>query len=221
MKNQTTTRELWELLEAATSDPEVADLNMLWISLAETLQLINQSSSKLKVAADAIAQMADIVYERSLSQLESLEYMTPLQEPELDSLEEFLMAEPVDFSTFIKPIAAPVQPPSEPEETPQSIVGPVDTEQLLQALDQYEQHQKALSVAHEEDVSAWQAQVQRYFDFSQAKELPLLELVQGLEMGLVKIWMTLLLGGYQIEQRGDNFYDPSTVWILLPETASV
>jgi hypothetical protein len=59
--------------------------------------------------------------------------------------------------------------------------------------------------------------------------LPLIEIVQQVQypttpekdLGdlLVKTWLAILLGGFDLEQRED-FYEPTGIWVSLPDIAA-
>ena len=68
---------------------------------------------------------------------------------------------------------------------------------------------KAFSVSHSEDVSAWVAAIS-----AKRKSAPqrLIDLQQQLKMPLIEVWIALLLGGFQLEQRGE-FYELEGIWL--------
>ena len=68
----------------------------------------------------------------------------------------------------------------------------------------------ALKVSHVEDVGAW---VKMIREFLVEKKDPVLfgDLVRGLGMPVVAVWLGLLLGGFRVEQR-EGFYDQS-IWV--------
>lgn len=68
----------------------------------------------------------------------------------------------------------------------------------------------ALKVSHVEDVGAWISAIREYLEGAKGAVL-FVELVKGLGMPAVAVWIGLLLGGFKIEQTGD-FYGRS-IWV--------
>ncbi|KAI9129041.1 hypothetical protein [Acaryochloris sp. CCMEE 5410] len=68
----------------------------------------------------------------------------------------------------------------------------------------------ALEASHEEDVSAWVGEIAKYLEKASGT-VSFAALVKGLEMPVVVVWLGMVLGGFQFEQRG-GFYDQN-VWI--------
>jgi len=102
-----------------------------------------------------------------------------------------------------------------------SVVGELDQVALLQSLDE-QMHQepnltegeifnRALALAHDEDVSAWATTIAQWMKQS-SYPVPLLQLQQSIQMPLIQVWLALLLGGYKIEQKGE-FYDLDGIWV--------
>jgi hypothetical protein len=99
-----------------------------------------------------------------------------------------------------------------------SVVGVLDQAALLAQLDQRlgeepgmteaEAFNRAIATAHDEDISAWAGAIENVFQQSQIDSLSLIELQKRLGMPLVKVWLALLLGGYEMEQQGE-FYERS------------
>ena len=108
---------------------------------------------------------------------------------------------------------------AKPDETQatNSIVGAVEKAVLLDVIDQISDEtsakQKALEVAHDENISMWIEAIADWLEeHSREQPVSLITLYHGLEIPLVKVWLGLLIGGFKLEQRGD-FYD-SEIWIL-------
>ena len=93
-----------------------------------------------------------------------------------------------------------------------SVVGEVDKEAVLALMDELtleEAKEKALAVSHLEDVSAWVTAI-----VAQRISTPqrLVELQHQLRMPLIDVWIAALLGGFQLEQRGE-FYEVEEIWL--------
>ena len=94
-----------------------------------------------------------------------------------------------------------------------SVVGEVDKAAVLALVEELtleEAKAEALAVSHAEDVSAWVAEIA-----IMQKSVPqrLTDLQQQLQMPLIEVWIAALLGGFQLEQRGE-FYATEDVWIV-------
>ncbi len=212
--------------------PELADFEELWTSLSAALEPLD-TLGQLRLAGEAISQIAHIFQERSHLTLSEIDSMMQDEGPVLpaDFFERFVrQSMHVDFAQFVEPPAPlPRKPPCRQlREFPndgRSVVGVVDKAALLDVLEQppmlaEEGVTEALAVAHYENVSAWKEAICEYFAFKQMDVLPLSELVRGVmfpvnnhERGtsLVNIWLALLQGGYGLEQRGD-FYEFESIY---------
>ncbi|HEY9639232.1 MAG TPA: hypothetical protein V6C57_02045 [Coleofasciculaceae cyanobacterium] len=80
--------------------------------------------------------------------------------------------------------------------------------------DEAAQKQSILAIAHSEDMAGWTAVI---FEWIRTALLPvsIAELNCGLEMPWVEVWLGVLLGGFQLEQRGE-FYE-SPVWVKFSD----
>ncbi|NUN67436.1 hypothetical protein HCU40_22695 (plasmid) [Pseudanabaena biceps] len=123
----------------------------------------------------------------------------------------------VDFDQFIEPL--PSLPRKNPEQTKHgnSMVGAIDKEVLIQALEQEsllsveEEFERAISTAHAEDVSSWIEAIAQCIA-SNFSPMCLIDLQAGLPLPIVEIWLGLLLGDFKLEQRG-SFYDSKEIWV--------
>jgi hypothetical protein len=79
--------------------------------------------------------------------------------------------------------------------------------------DEAAEKEKALQVAHDENVSDWIETIATWIDAQPIQVISLLELQRSLPISLIEIWLALLLGSYKLEQRG-AFYS-GEVWIVL------
>ena len=68
----------------------------------------------------------------------------------------------------------------------------------------------ALKASHEKNVDAWVGAISTYLAETEGA-VSIAELVKGLRMPLVAVWIGLLLGEFRVEQTGD-FYGRS-VWV--------
>ena len=71
--------------------------------------------------------------------------------------------------------------------------------------------EETVMVAHDENVSGWVSAVAEQMIHLDLP-IPLLHLHQLLDLSLIQLWLALLLGDYQLEQRGE-FYDIRDIWV--------
>ena len=79
--------DLWGDLKTALTQPESADMKLLWHSLDQAIA-DKDSNEQLLVAGDAIAQIVEVYVKRAKGILDSLEVMDNSEGPVLD--EDFL-----------------------------------------------------------------------------------------------------------------------------------
>jgi hypothetical protein len=75
--------DLWGDLKTALTQPESADLQLLWHSLEEAIAL-SDSNEQLLVAGDVIAQIVQVYVKRANGILDSLEVSDSSEGPVLD-----------------------------------------------------------------------------------------------------------------------------------------
>ena len=123
----------------------------------------------------------------------------------------------VDFDQFIEPLQSLPRKAPEHAKNGNSIVGTIDKEVLIQALEQEsllsleDEFEQAISTAHTENVSAWIEAI-AYCIANNSSPIRLLDLQSALKFPIVEIWLGLLLGDFKLEQRG-NFYESNEIWI--------
>lgn len=223
--------EQTEQTSEAESEPEVTlDLDPLWQELETSLQqgdLLHVQA--LEVAAEGIfqivlqfTQFADLAFEE-LEAVAERGVILPA-----DAFDRYVrQTMEVDFEQFIEPLVSLPRKHSERQEITEgdSVVGELDRAAVLQVLDEQmsqepelteaEVFNGALALAHDEDVSAWVGAISQWMR-QHRSSLPLMELVQAVQMPLLKVWLGVLLGDqFVVEQRG-QFYDLSSVWISVP-----
>jgi len=221
--------ELWDVLHEAAIAPAEADLKQLLTVLEQSLATLD-TIGQLQVAAEAIAQIVQVFQDRSVLAFEELEAKNSDEGPLMpsDAFDRYVrQTMEVDFDQFIEPIAS--LPRQSPERSPfltaqGSVVGELDQVALLCALDdQLSQHpewteaeafNEALNLAHDEDISTWAHTIAQWMVAQNISTIPLVQLQQSVEMPLVQLWLTLLLGGYTIEQRGE-FYETEQIWVSV------
>lgn len=220
---------LWEVLQVAAIAPDEADLRQLLKVLDESLSELD-TVGQLQVAAEAIAQIVQVFQERSTLAFEELEATSSDEGPVMptNTFDRYVrQTMELDFEQFVEPLASlPRKSPDRPfpYEEKGSVVGELDQVALLQALDEQmslhpgftdaEAFNHAISIAHDEDVSAWVGAIAQWMRNHQITMIPLMQLQRALGMPLVQLWLALLLGGFLIEQQGD-FYQTEQIWVSV------
>lgn len=88
-------------------------------------------------------------------------------------------------------------------------MGEVSKDAVLEFVDELESGEAiALQVSHE-DVSRWVGAIANHLGKTEGV-VSFAELVKGLRIPVVAVWIEVLLGGFRVEQRG-RFYDQA-VW---------
>ena len=219
---------LWKVLKEAAISPDEADVGLLLHGLDAAL-LDLDTVGQLRVAAEAIAQIAQVFCDRSSLAFEELEATTSDEGPVMpaDVFARYVrQTMEVDFEQFIEPLATLPRKSPERQYLPDehgSVVGELDRIALLQALDEQinqnpgltetEAFNRVMELAHEEDVAGWTKAIAHWMGERQVSTIPLVQLQQSIGMPLIQLWLTLLLGGYEIEQRGE-FYETEQIWVL-------
>jgi hypothetical protein len=176
--------------------------------------------SQLRIAGDAVCQIADLFCDRSNYLFEELHSRTANGEPNMadDAFDRYIrQSMVVDFEQFIEPL--PSLPRKNPEQAKNgnSIVGKIDKEVLIQTLEQEsllsfeEKFERAISTAHTENISTWIEAIAHCIA-NNSSPIRLLDLQMALKLPMVEIWLGLLLGDFKLEQRGE-FYNASEIWI--------
>jgi hypothetical protein len=84
----------------------------------------------------------------------------------------------------------------------------------LAADDQETQKQMILTTAHSEDVTRWTAAIVQCLQAAPDCLVSIAQLSQSLQTPWVEMWLGVLSGGFQLEQRGEFYSSP--VWVKLP-----
>jgi hypothetical protein len=211
--------DLWDVLSTARQTPEDANFLMVFKLLDLTLVELD-TRSQLRVAGEAVCQIADLFCDRSSFLFEELHSRAVKGEPIMadDAFDRYVrQSMVVDFDQFIEPLQS--LPRKIPEQTKHgnSMVGAIDKEVLIQALEQEsllsveEEFERAISTAHAEDVSSWIETISHCIT-NNSSPMRLIDLQKALKLPIVEIWLGLLLGDFKLEQRG-SFYDLSEIWI--------
>lgn len=205
-------QQLKVILREAQSDLEGFDLRLLWNTLEQELIAL-PNSDQLRLAGLVVAELAEIYQAKAAQIFDDWEegYNTDGPIPTDGLLEGIRVrqSQHVDVSTLVRSRRRQIEKAAVYQ--PDSVAQPTDKATILAIADQVEAA-RPLAVAHVEDVSAWVKAISFYLRQQSATAIPLTQLQQALDLSIVEIWLGLLLGGYQLEQRGE-FYAQHGVWI--------
>lgn len=113
----------------------------------------------------------------------------------------------LDLSDFLK--SGQPRPKS-----PQSLVGTVAKDAVLQMLDELEA-EETIGIAHQEDITAWTTKITAWLN-QQPHPVSLADLDRAMGLDLVEIWIAILLAGtYRFEQRGEFYNAPDQIFLTL------
>ena len=211
--------DLWDVLSNARQTTEDANLTMVFNLLDLTLVDLD-TRSQLRIAGEAVCQIADLFCDRSSFLFEELHSREVKGEPIMadDAFDRYVrQSMVVDFDQFIEPLQSLPRKISEQSKHGNSMVGAIDKEVLIQALEQEsllsveEEFERAISTAHAEDVSSWIEAIAHCIT-NNSSPMRLQDLQRALKLPIVEIWLGLILGDFKVEQRG-GFYDSSEIWI--------
>jgi len=210
---------LWDVISTARQTPEDANLPMVFKLLDLTLIDLD-TRSQLRIAGEAVCQIADLFCDRSNFLFEELHSRAVKGEPIMadDAFDRYVrQSMVVDFDQFIEPLQSLPRKISEQRKSGNSIVGEIDKEVLIKALEQEsllsleEEFERAISTAYAEDVSSWIEAITQCIAIN-FPPMRLVDLQAVLSLPIVEIWLGLLLGDFKLEQRG-RFYDSNEIWI--------
>ena len=229
--------DLWHSLETVRQFPETLDVRSLCDALEQVIKG-QPIAQQLEIASTAIAQLTEVYADRAEKWMTDWQQRHDPQEPVV-ALEQcvdlFVQSLHLEVSDLFEPQDPTYYPTERRSPTQQSaegtIVGTLDQEALLQALDQQmsqhsamterEAFNTAISVAHGEDIGAWSEAIHQFFSTHTSSIVCLSQLQQSLNLPIVSVWLGLLLGNYALEQRG-GFYDMQSVFVHqlpIPTTA--
>ena len=206
--------DLGDAFEDAADMPEEANILELWQQF-EVLMTELPWREQLRMGGEVLAQLAEICEAKSEVLWDGWQDANNNDGPVIDG--DWLrgltrQTQEIDFSELVQRSGNRLATGQDDVADDDSVVGEVDKAAVLALADELtleEAKEKALAVSHSEDVSAWVAAIS-------ARRMPvpqrLTELQQQLRMPLIEVWIAALLGGFQLEQRGE-FYETGEVWI--------
>jgi hypothetical protein len=215
--------DLWDVISTARQTPEDANLPMVFKLLDLTLVDLD-TRSQLRVAGEAVCQITDLFCDRSSFLFEELHSRAVEGEPIMadDAFDRYVrQSMVVDFEQFLEPLPSLPRKISEQSKSGNSIVSEIDKAVLIQVLEQEsllspeEEYEQVLSTAHTENVSDWVEAIAQYIA-NNYSPIRLMSLQQDLKLPVVEIWLGLLLGNFNLQQRG-AFYDSKEIWISMAD----
>ncbi|PSB33066.1 hypothetical protein [Stenomitos frigidus] len=215
--------------QTAQLTPETADLGKLWKQIEVAIAQLPEPL-QLQIAGDALLQLAELCQVRSAALLADWEdaYRAPVAPRGFfsDLVRQTMTVDMSDLIASAPPRKQRVRSACKPES---SLVAPVSKAAALALVEQLEAEsqplgmlpqskaelQAVLAIAHEEAVSEW---IQTIHGWLQAhttqQEISLMELTHRLKLPWSHLWLGVLLGGFELEQRGD-FYSQD-IWVQSP-----
>ncbi|MEM9092117.1 MAG: hypothetical protein AAGC93_25700 [Cyanobacteria bacterium P01_F01_bin.53] len=202
-------------LEEASEVPENADVLSLWSQFEDELAELEQRDH-LRVAGDILVRLAELCEAKADLLWEDWQDAHNAEGPVMggDWLQGLTrQTQELDFSELVnRSYHSHRGLTNEGKAEEDSVAGNVEKLSILdmvEALEDADLKSQALAVSHAENVSDW---VKALADMQMGSPQRLVDLQQQLRMPLIKVWIAALLGGFQIEQRG-NFYQTQEVWI--------
>ncbi len=215
---------LWGNLKTALTQPESADMQLLWQGLEDAIAH-QDTNGQLLVAGDAIAQIVEVYVKRAKCILDSLEMTDSSDGPVLD--EDFLsglmrQSMSLDLSDLME------------EFTFETESSPVSLGSVVSVIDRKEAKaiarsaraamRKALKeLAEQENIPLWQSAIAQartqgfalWIGQQGGEKLSLLQLQQALGMPLVEVWLGLLHSPtpYQWDGQGEFYREVRDFWI--------
>jgi hypothetical protein len=202
----------------ALAEPEAADLRQLWRSLEPQLAGLSQQE-QLSVAGQALCDLAEVCQRRAELMWSDWVDQHNTEGPIPD--EDFL-AGLVQKTMFLDISELVKQPKSRRavENEGESIVEEVTKEValLLAGAEVEEELGDAIAqLEYDEDITAWAEVVRGWMQRQGMNEVTLAVLLKGANLPIVKCWLALLLGGFELRlNKTKGFYDIQGILIALP-----
>ncbi len=205
--------------EVCPTDAGTGELGELLGQVEAAIEQLPESE-RLRLAGEALLQVATVYATRSEVWMTEWEeaYRDPVVQPGFFA-EMVRQTMAVDLGELMEP-TSPRKPRTRrvgPTETAEgSIAATVDKEALLVMVEQLEaeqesQKQQVWAISHDENVSDWVEAIAQRLQQVPDPKVSLLELCRCLGMSWVEVWLGVLLGGFELEQRGEFYEAP--IWV--------
>lgn len=201
-------------MRSAQAMPEQVDvvalLDVMDAAIAQTPEV-----DRLQVAGEALLQVAELCAMRAEVLTTEWEeaYRDPIVERGFFS-DMVRQTMSVDLSELMEPVRSRQRRAKAAAKPQGSIASPVEKAAVLAMVEQLEieaAQQQVLDVAHSEDVTGWARAIAQWLQATSASSVSLTELPKRLEMSWIEVWLGVLLGGFQLEQRGEFYHVP--IWV--------
>jgi len=203
-------------LKAAIAEPENVSLAQFWQMTEQFLKHL-PDMEQLRLGGTIMTLLAEIHAAKADRFLADWEERHNEEGP---VMEEDLLAGLVQRTMYLdlSDLINPKVQTSKRKASTDSVAKPVEKKQVLKMLEQMEDEetskQQALSVAHDENVSAWIEAIAQWLNQASVpsqgvwfSELSAALGQSAINMSPIKIFLALLLGGYQLQQPGDFYSD--------------
>lgn len=221
---------LWSHLQSCRLAPESVDLVAV-IDRAEVEISGLPQEVQMQAAGEAILQLAQLYSLRSHLLIDSWEnaYRDPhIRSDFFADIVRQTMA--VDLSDLMEPALPRKRRAKSTIKARDSVAGVVEKSAVLAMVEQLEANNsshdfslsdeerlyQSLSVAHDEDISAWQQAIAHWMQQHQNEKISLLQLQQALSMPLVEVWLGLLHSStpYQWDDMGEFYLEARDTYIF-------
>ena len=213
--------DLWQELNDALAAPQLANLKRLCELLDWAIAQLPENQ-QLEVAGQAIEQMVEIYALRFKLLMGVWEEADSISEEVLPVIDLEVLEAWIRQSMAVDLDALVDQPKSkrnrdtqtlDPTDSVVAVVEPKVVLQMVEQIEAEEQNQMIRQLAGEEDPLKWSAAIAQWLcTHAVGQPICLVDFYQELEMPLVEVWVGLLLGEFELEQRG-GFYELPGIWI--------
>lgn len=214
---------------------ETSEVEAVWRSIDQAIYELD-TPKQIQLVGRAIEHLVELFVASSEQVFEELDATLTHDGPQM-TIDQFLpyvrQGMEIDFSQFVcgferdseRGQYASRMPQSQELDEEQTIVAVVDAVTLADAVEGLESAvqeeidlKKALELAHVEDVEGWTRTISVYFEHAQVQSVSLQVLQRSVDLPWIEVWLGLLLGGYRLERRGNDFY-AGEIWVRdrLPE----
>jgi hypothetical protein len=215
---------LWQQLEQAQAEPQATDWRQLCLAFDEAIDQ-TPVGLRLAIAADAIEHMAEVLAARASAWAEDW-YRQPGDGPVLgeDLCSEFVRQSlSLDLSELVAEPELYVRSVSKKShEDAESVVEYRGKAEVLAELESFVGEdvgdadagcEAIAQLEYDEDIAAWAAAVRGWMQQQQADEVAFVELREGVGLSTVKVWLALLLGGFNLRRSGGFYGGVAIAWL--------
>ena len=208
--------DLWGDLKTALTQPESADMKLLWHSLEDAIAH-SDSNEQLLVAGDAITQIVEVYVKRANGILDSLEVTDNSDGPVLD--EDFLsglmrQSMTLDLSDLMEEFTFETESSSALVGSVVSVKGRKEDKAIARKA-RAAMRNALKELAEQENIPLWQQAIAQWIGQQGGEKVSLLQLQQALAMPLVEVWLGLLHSPtpYQWDGTGEFYREARDIWI--------